>query len=245
MALMTEPRQVEKTCGKCGGPSLGFIVELNRVSRAAREIVVGGELCERCSQIEEGAELARDIETRRASNLAAAGLPRLYRGWGFEGTTQPGAVGLARRWSRGQLRGLYLTGNAGVGKTGLAAAALTAMTWRRRVQWIDTAALVSSLRGGFNDEGRDKAMRLVTGSGAAVFDDLDRVTPSDYVNEILFTAINTRMAACSPLLFTTNLPLDKLEARVGTPIVSRLDGYCEVVEMVGPDRRVAGAEQAA
>lgn len=254
MATMTEPRQVEKTCRECGAPSFGFVAELKAFGvrngshggrQSTREVVLGGGLCERCCEEQEAEEMARELETRRGENLGAACLPRLYRGWGFEGTTQKGAVKLAERWARGKVRGLYLQGNVGVGKTGLAAAALSAMTWRRRVQWVDTAALVSSLRASFSDDGREKAMRVITGSGAAVFDDLDRVTPSDYVREILFTAINTRIAAGSPLLVTTNLPLDQLEERVGTPIVSRLDGYCDVVEMVGPDRRVAGAEKVA
>lgn len=254
VATMTEPRKVEKVCRECGAPSFGFVAELKRFGirngstggkQSTREVVFGGALCDRCCEEQEAEEMAREVETRRGENLGAAGLPRLYRGWGFEGTTQKEAAKLAEQWSRGKLRGLYLTGNVGVGKTGLAAAALQQMAWRRRVQWVDTAALVSSLRASFSDDGRAKAMRVITGSGAAVFDDLDRVTPSDYVREILFTAINTRIAAGSPLLVTTNLPLDQLEDRIGTPLVSRLDGYCEVVQMVGPDRRVAGAEKVA
>jgi DNA replication protein DnaC len=250
VATMTEPRQVKKTCRGCGAPSFGFVVELKQFGvrngshggkRATREAVLGGELCDHCCEVAQAEEMAQEVETRRAANLGAAGLPRLYRGWGFEGTTQKEAVRLAEQWSRGKLQGLYLTGKVGVGKTGLAAAALAAMTWRRRVQWVDTAALVSSLRASFTDQSRAEAMRVITGSGAAVFDDLDRVTPSDYVREILFTAINTRIAAGSPLLVTTNLPIGELGDRLGTPILSRLDGYCEVVEMVGPDRRVEKA----
>lgn len=247
--MASEPHTVATKCKLCGAASFGFVVTLGKFGKRnssyggkqddPHEAVLGGSLCERCSELDEAAEYAAEYEERHTKNLGSSRLPDALREIRFAGFTHPEAVHLAERWGRGQIHGLCLTGDVGVGKSWLAAAATWQMLWRRRVRWVDTAQLVSALRASFSDESREQATRVVTGHGPAVFDDLDKAKPTEYVREVLFAAINARVAAGSPLLVTTNLPIKKLGDHLGKPLLSRLDGYCEVVEMVGPDRRVS------
>lgn len=245
--------KVATVCGRCGGEAFALvfgkglrrptpITRTNPTGEEFREVRVGGELCERCSDITERDRDQEEAWADRMRFLEGSALPRSFAETDWRGFTQPEAVALAKRWSVGRLQGLCLTGDVGVGKTRLAAAAHWSMSDRRRVRWVDTAQLVTSLRASFNDAHRAQAMRVINGKGPAVFDDLDKVNPSEYVREVLFAALNARVAAGSPLLITTNEPLSRLGEKLGKPIMSRLAGYCTVVEMLGPDRRVQRPE---
>lgn len=248
---MDEPRKIPKVCQDCGGETFAFIAVVHRSGpiddehpdgRWAREVELGGELCETCCDRRDAEQWILERRADHDRNLEGSYLPAKLRGITFDGFTQPEAVDLAKRWGEGTLQGLCLTGDVGVGKTWLAAAAMWPMLYRRRVRWVDTAQLVSSLRASFDDAHRAESMRVITGNGPAVFDDLDKVNPTEFVREVLFGAINARVAQGSPLLITTNEPISALGDRLGPPIMSRLAGYCTVVEMLGADRRVARPE---
>jgi chromosomal replication initiation ATPase DnaA len=248
---VAEPQTIATVCRECGAPSVAFVLRLRQPASITRdnpggvefrEARLGGELCERCSDIAERTRAQESAWADRMKFLEGSALPRAFAETDWRGFTQPEAVRLAWRWSAGRLQGLCLTGDVGVGKTRLAAAAHWSMSDRRRVRWVDTAQLVTSLRAGFDDKDRARAMRVINGSGAAIFDDLDKVNPSEYVQEVLFAALNARIAAGSPLLITTNEPISRLGELLGRSIMSRLAGYCAVVEMLGPDRRVQRPE---
>lgn len=250
---------LEKTCANCGR---GF--ELEKPQRRTREErgefkkLAGSDLlvdlferyvepaddllCEQCLHADEErehAELqARERRGRWQLRLEASGLPAALRGIGFSGFIQPEIVEAAKRWALDG-GGLCLVGNFGVGKTRLAAAAAWHRLQDRAVRWVSVARLMSQLRASFGDEDRAKAVQTVIGAGAIVLDDLDKANPTEYGREILFSAIDNRIQAQAPLLVTTNLPPSAMGERLGDAIKSRLAGYCEVVEMVGPDRRVA------
>jgi DNA replication protein DnaC len=242
---------IPTVCSRCGGPAFAFVVRLrqptsitrdNPAGAKPREARLGGDLCVTCSDLAERAKDQQQAWDQRMKNLEGSGLPRSFADTTWEGFTQPEAVRLAQRWSVGKLNGLCLTGDVGIGKTRLAAAAHWSMSDRRRVRWVDTAQLITSLRASFDDDDRARALRVINGRGAAVFDDLDKVNPSNYVREVLFASLNARVAAGAPLLITTNEPLSQLGAMLGKPIMSRLAGYCTVVEMLGVDRRVRRPE---
>lgn len=237
--MADKPRKIPRECKKCGAETFAVVYQLRDARNGGhREVALGGEYCERCWAAIEAAEKLEAWQETHRKHLDGSNLPRALRQIEFEGFTQPEAVDLAKQWSAGHIQGLCLTGSVGVGKTWLAAAAVWQMLYRRRVRWVDTAQLVSSLRASFDDESRAKALRVITGSGPAVFDDLDKVNPSDFVREVIYGAINARVAAGSPLLITTNKPISGLGQIFGKPIASRLASYCEVVEMVGVDRRL-------
>lgn len=245
---MAEPRKQPTKCKGCGGQAFALAFDLTRrgaVTREhpdgkyQREVVIGGDYCEECGDRREAERKRTEASEKHRENLLASGLPAALHNIEFDGFPQREAVEAARAWSTGRLAGLCFTGDVGVGKTWLAAAAMWPMLYRRLVRWVDTAQLVASLRASFDDSHRAEALRVVTGSGPAVFDDLDKVHATDFAREALYAAINARVAAGSPLLVTTNEPISGLGEILGKPVMSRLAGYCEVIEMVGPDRRVA------
>jgi DNA replication protein DnaC len=91
----------------------------------------------------------------------------------------------------------------------------------------------------FTDEGRAEAVRVLTGAGAVVLDDLDKCRPTDYGREQLFAAVDAREQAEAPLLVTTNLTPSEIGEQFGDALMSRLAGYCRVVEVGGDDQRLA------
>lgn len=245
---MSEPRKIPTTCQGCGGEAYAFICEMKYSGpvtpdhpdgKYVREAELGGDLCDACSDKREVAEQVEKWRATHARNLEGSNLPRELHEIGFDGFPQREAVDLAKRWGNGEIKGLCFTGDTGVGKTWLAAAAMWPMLYRRRVRWVDTAQLMSALAASFGDEHRGLALRVVSGDGPAVLDDIDKVNPTESARQCLFAAINARIAAGAPLLITTNEPISGLGELLGKPIMSRLAGYCEVVEMIGPDRRVS------
>lgn len=143
-----------------------------------------------------------------------------------------------------QRRGLLLTGNVGVGKTTIAAAAVRDLANRNReIRWLSAPVLFAKLGASFGSDERERIIAILTGRQPLVIDDLDKVRPTDFGAENVFIAIDTRVSEGVPLLVTTNLALEELAQKWAQPygeaIASRLLGYCEIVDMRGQDRRAA------
>lgn len=182
----------------------------------------------------------REQQTRHRLDERAtrAEIPASLRGINFDSCAEGPSRDVARDWAMGDLKGLCLTGDPGVGKTFLAAAAAWARLQEAPVRWVSAARLMAQLRSGFNTEARVKADGILTGHGAIVLDDLDKVNPTDYGREVMFAAIDARVEEGTPLLVTTNKSMEELGDLLGHPIKSRVAGYCQVVRMVGRDRRI-------
>jgi DNA replication protein DnaC len=71
-----------------------------------------------------------------------------------------------------------------------------------------------------------------------VLDDFDKVKPSEFGTQQIFTAIDSRVQAGVPLIVTANLRLGEVVERYGEPIGSRLAGHCTQLVLDGPDRRL-------
>jgi DNA replication protein DnaC len=158
----------------------------------------------------------------------------------------------ARRWAKGELLGLVLLGNIGVGKSTIAAAA-TADSMERHLdapspRWISTVLALSDLGRDFGDQQRANTIKTLTGKKSPlILDDLDKGKPSLGAAEHLFLAIDLATVNRRPLIVTTNLTPNELAAKWPKPhgdaIASRLAGYCEMHRITGPDRRL-GMEMA-
>ena len=149
-------------------------------------------------------------------------------------------------WSEGALPGLMLTGEVGTGKTTIAAAAAMRLMQRRAVAWASVPVLLANLTTSFSDSERAASVRVLTGRGPLVLDDL-RVRPSPWAAEQLFAAVDGRYAAGAPLLVTTNLDPDEIAERFGDygeAVATRLIEYCEAVHVGGQNRRLAHAREA-
>lgn len=161
------------------------------------------------------------------------------------------AVAAARRWAEGSILGLVLAGPVGLGKTRLAGIAAQALIYRRikglsgtsldrsvmPVRWVSVPDLIHKSKGDFGSDRRREAEKIITGAGAIVLDDIDKVKPTEVALDLLFEAIESRTNNGAQLLVTTNMRYPELVQLLGDPIASRIAGYCEGVRMVGEDRR--------
>jgi DNA replication protein DnaC len=204
-------------------------------------------VCDECSTEEERrSEQAADAASF-GKRFKASGMPEHARELRFQDMIASGsraqAIDGARNWAVQKprdARGLLLHGPAGTGKTRLAATAAVARLRQYPVAWVSVAMLIARLQASFSDKDRADALKVLTGAGALVLDDLDKVNPSETVRSQLFVAIENRVEAEAPLLITTNLPPAELEEKFGEAIVSRIAGFClgRTFLMDGADRRL-------
>lgn len=236
------------TC-KCGAEVTRGIP--SSISKGFQELLSGMDfICNPCGEQQEAehererrrdrAAYAREAAARR---LRSSGLPEALQGlsWGGLDHDAPHVEG-AVRWSEGMLRGLFLTGAVGVGKTYCAAVAANAALGSRPVTWTSAPLLFARLGSGMGSATRTAATDALTGKGALVLDDLDKVRSSEYAAEQVFTAIDQRVTTNGQLIVTSNLSLSELANYFPDPfgqaVSSRLAGYCECHEIRGPDRRL-------
>lgn len=76
-------------------------------------------------------------------------------------------------------------------------------------------------------------------SDLVIWDDIGASKHSEWVRDRLFTYINRRESFPKAQIFTSNLSLEELteEDRLGSRIISRIKGQCEIVELYGVDMR--------
>lgn len=160
--------------------------------------------------------------------------------------------------SRGMdAQGLYLAGQVGTGKTHTA--------WHAAIAWcIATGTrppergnsspyeghfipsviftrmtdLLDDLRPG--DQARQR-VRDCQGCKLLILDDVGAEKASEWTQERLYSIIDDRYANCRPLIVTSNLPVAKLAEQTGARAESRLAEMCEVVPLLGTDRRKPAA----
>jgi DNA replication protein DnaC len=188
---------------------------------------VYGFVCEACKP--------GDLYPRR---LKASGLPARLQDAELRGSDTGHAADAARRFGAGDLDGVLLFGPVGVGKTHLAACATLARLQLEPVRWISVPGLIARATAAFDSDERQTAVMDLTGNGAVVLDDLDKVKASEWVLAQIFVAIDNRVTEGSGLFVTTNLGPNELKAKLGEAVVSRLMGHCEVCELDGTDRRL-------
>lgn len=141
---------------------------------------------------------------------------------------------------RPDARSLLIAGPVGSGKTYQAYGALrAAASCGRNVgfQAVPFADFCAELRpSGGDPEG---ALRRYRDAELLLVDDLGAAKNSEWVEETTYRLINARYEAMRPTIFTTNLALPQLAGGLGDRIASRLVEICDVVPLVGADRRRA------
>ena len=242
---------VRTACRNCDTPlSLPCQLENGEWVEPTKSALNLGRLlvCSKCAEADVLERAERDSKQGVAERIKGARIPNAFRGLRFEDMDRSGvrekAVAAAWGWAEADEGGVLLYGPPGTGKTRLAATAIWARLQRRPAVWCSVAHLIASLQAAFSDQDRKDALRILTGDGALVLDDLDKVRPSEQVLSQLFVAIDRRIGAGAPLFVTSNAPPGALTERFGSAITSRLLGYCMVVELGGTDRRLSRGERA-
>lgn len=150
-------------------------------------------------------------------------------------------------------RGIFLWGDCGVGKSGLAIATLQA--WLQNGHegvFIDAAAWLDSQRPGHGPPAitLERLVRIPL----VIVDDLGVENPSEWVRERLHLIVAGRHDAQRPTIYTSNYDLETTAARLagfapgqdGSTVDAKRGGWrilesCDVVELCGRNLREPGA----
>lgn len=181
----------------------------------------------------------------------AAGIPRRFAECTFdnfavEAGTRP-MLEAARRYSESlpavDGKGLVLVGPVGVGKTHLVVALVKAAVQREvKTSFLAVPELLAEMRAAMRTElGPEAVMERVQDVALLVLDDLGAERVTDWVREQLYRLINHRYERLLPVLATSNLTPDELEAQLGERTISRLLEMCDWALGEGPDRRKSRA----
>lgn len=143
--------------------------------------------------------------------------------------------------------GLYLWGDVGSGKTHIAYAIYKKLQEERVMcRFHNTTELIFELRRDFDRDAYSKSRldeRLPEYDGVLILDDIGAERLTDFVAETFYLIVNTRYNNKMPTIFTSNLKIGELADRVGDRTASRIVEMCDIVQISGSDRRLAGKKK--
>lgn len=157
------------------------------------------------------------------------------------------------------LKGVYLYGKAGRGKTYMACGAIRAFVEKRVVEvsddfwlymgdralFVDAPTWFSELKSTYDTRGVSEldVMDRYAGCGLLVLDDLGKGEKTVWATDKLYTILNRRWNDGRPTIITSNYGLAKLTSMLSADeetaqaIASRVLGMCVGIEVDGTDRR--------
>lgn len=136
-------------------------------------------------------------------------------------------------------KGIYLWGPIGSGKT----YAIYAI--RKHLYEIGINCRVYSapemfdmIRDDYDHKDSYNLSHILANRGVLIIDDLGTEKASEWVSETMFKIIDKRYREVLPTIITSNLELGELSERLGDRISSRIAEMCDVIKLVGVDRRI-------
>lgn len=144
------------------------------------------------------------------------------------------AVSYLKNWDyhRTNGEGLLLFGNAGCGKSHLAAAIVNELLTDGKLGvFANVPDLLEKIRDTFNGNGsKQEIMSTLQRADLLVLDDAGAEKWSDWVEQTLYSVINGRYNNKKPIIITTNCSLQQLEAQIGFRAFDRIIETCLLVE---------------
>ena len=205
-------------------------------------------------------ERSRLARLRISRLFASARIPRAYEGDTFADyavtAANRDAVDAAHMMVADEIKGLFLHGEKGTGKTKLAA--IIANERARAgspVLFASVPDLMADIRSSFRDGTTSEAVQAVKNTPFLVLDDLGAEKMTEWVGEQLFCIVNHRYNEMLPTVVTSNYNPTQIIRRMATVdrggnviddmqgqrIMSRIYEMCERVEIKGADWRMKGA----
>jgi len=190
---------------------------------------------------------------RKQSRRLGTGIPKRFRGVGFDrqpiADMDPALTREIRLFVRdvdsnlAKGRGLWLFGDVGTGKTSLAMlVSKAALEAGRSVAIYSLPRLLSDIKETYEDRSERSYMQLferLVGVDLLHIDDLGAEKRTDWVLEQLYSIINERWQEQRSIIVTTNLvDVDELRDQIGPRTVSRLHEMCDLIPIMGRDRRM-------
>jgi DNA replication protein DnaC len=190
---------------------------------------------------------------RKQSRRLGTGIPKRFRGVGFDRQPivdmDPPLLREIRSYVKDvnanldKGRGLWLFGDVGTGKTSLAMlVSKAALDAGRSVAIYSLPRLLSDIKETYEDRSERSYMELferVVGVDLLHIDDLGAEKRTDWVLEQLYSIINERWQEQRSIVVTTNLvDVDELRDQIGPRTVSRLHEMCDLIPIMGRDRRM-------
>jgi DNA replication protein DnaC len=190
---------------------------------------------------------------RKQSRRLGTGIPKRFRGVGFDrqpiADMDPALTREIRQFVRDiganldKGRGLWLFGDVGTGKTSLAMlVSKAALEAGRSVAIYSMPRLLSDIKETYEDRSERSYMQLferLVGVDLLHIDDLGAEKRTDWVLEQLYSIINERWQEQRSIVVTTNLiDVDELREQIGPRTVSRLHEMCDLIPIMGRDRRM-------
>jgi DNA replication protein DnaC len=196
----------------------------------------------------------RELKSKRTqSRRLGTGIPKRFRGVGFDrqpiADMDPALTREIRSFVRdigGNLdrgRGLWLFGDVGTGKTSLAMlVSKAALEAGRSVAIYSMPRLLADIKETYEDSSERSYMQLferLVSVDLLHIDDLGAEKRTEWVLEQLYSIINERWQEQRSLVVTTNLiDVDELREQIGRRTVSRLHEMCDLIPIMGRDRRM-------
>ena len=197
----------------------------------------------------------------RISRLfVSARVPRAYEGDTFADyivtAENKDAVDAAHMMVADEIKGLFLYGEKGTGKTKLAAIIANERAGAGKpVLFASVPDLMADIRASFASGGTSERVQAVKETPFLVLDDLGAEKMTEWVGEQLFCIVNHRYNEQLPTVVTSNYSptqiirhmatVDRggnvIDDMQGQRIMSRIYGMCERVEIRGADWRMKGA----